>query len=62
MVFEDADGKTILIYYEINNLGHRILVSPGNNKYEGGKTGTYGTDRGFHSTWQTAKDFGLINE
>jgi feruloyl esterase len=60
--FLNSSGKAAIIFYEINNLGHRILVKPGNNKDEGGETGTYGADKGFYSTFQTAKDFGIIKE
>jgi feruloyl esterase len=60
MEYADSLGNIIITFYEIDNLGHRVLVKPGNKKDEGGETGTYGTDRNFHSTYQTAKDFGII--
>jgi poly(hydroxyalkanoate) depolymerase family esterase len=62
MEYWDSLGNTRITFYEIGNLGHRILVKPGNKKDEGGETGTYGADRGFHSTYQTAKDFGIIKQ
>lgn len=62
MEYADSLGRTVIIFYEIDNLGHRIMVKPGNKKDEGGETGTYGADRGFHSTFQTAKDFGIIKQ
>ena len=62
MEYADSTGKTVAIFYEVDNLGHRVLVKPGNNKDEGGQIGTYGAGRGFHSTFQTAKEFGIIKE
>lgn len=60
MEYTDSTGKAVLIYYEVDNLGHRILVNPGPAPDQGGEAGTYGAARGFHSTWQTAKDFGIL--
>lgn len=62
MEYQDSSGRTVLIFYEVDNLGHRILVKPGNNKDKGGETGMYGAAKNFHSTYQTAKDFGIIKE
>ena len=56
----NSDSVTNIIYYEIKDLGHRLLIKPGKNEDEGGKTGMFGLDIGFHSTYQTALDFGLI--
>jgi poly(hydroxyalkanoate) depolymerase family esterase len=58
--FADSSGKTIVVKYEVNNMGHRVLVKPGNEDDAGGKSGTFGMDKGFHSTYQTAQEFGLI--
>lgn len=60
MEYADSSGKVVLTYYEVDNLGHRILVNPGPAPEQGGEAGTYGAARGFHSTWQTAKDFGIL--
>jgi len=58
--YVDQKGNTIIIFYDINNLGHKLMIKPGENKNEGGQIGIYGTDKGYHSTFQTAKDFGII--
>ncbi len=58
--YADSAGRPIAIKYEVNNMGHRVLVKPGAAESEGGQTGVFGMDKGFHSTYQTAKDFGLI--
>ncbi|MCB0820231.1 MAG: PHB depolymerase family esterase [Bacteroidetes bacterium] len=59
-VYQDSSSEDVCILYEVRNIGHRLLVNPGNAPDEGGKTGLFGVDRGFHSTFQTARDFGLI--
>jgi poly(hydroxyalkanoate) depolymerase family esterase len=58
--YSDSLGRTILILYEVDNLGHGLLVKPGEGENEGGQTGIFGVDKGFHSTYQTAKEFGII--
>jgi poly(hydroxyalkanoate) depolymerase family esterase len=60
--YADSSGKATVILYEINHLGHRLLVKPGEKEDEGGQTGIFGVDRGFHSTYQTAKDFGILKK
>jgi len=58
--YSDSLGKTIIIYYEVDNLGHCLLIKPGEQDDEGGRKGIFGVDKGFHSTYQTAKEFGII--
>jgi feruloyl esterase len=58
--FSDINGKPIILYYEIKKLGHQLLIKPGDAFNEGGKKGTFGLDKNFHSTYQTAKDFGIL--
>ncbi len=60
--YSDSTGEPKVVVYEISNLGHKILVKPGNKKTEGGQIGTYGVDKGFHSTYQTGKDFGILKQ
>ena len=62
MDYNDSSGKTVLIFYKVDNLGHRVLVNPGTGNNQGGETGTYGADRNFHSTYQTALDFGILKQ
>lgn len=56
----DSLNSTILIFYEIDNLGHKLLIKPGEDEDEGGQTGIFGVDKGFHSTFQVAKEFGIV--
>lgn len=60
--YSDTMGKTILIMYKIKNLGHRLMIKPGEKENEGGKTGVFGVNKGLHSTYQTALDFGIIKK
>ena len=32
--FKDSLGETVVILYEINNLGHKLLIKPGNKENE----------------------------
>ena len=56
----NADSVPKVILYEVNNLGHRLLVKPGAALQEGGRIGTFGVNIGYHATYYTARDFGLI--
>jgi poly(3-hydroxybutyrate) depolymerase len=58
--FNDTSGKPIILYYEIKELGHQLLIKPGDAFNQGGKKGRFGVDKNFHSTYQTAKDFGIL--
>jgi feruloyl esterase len=58
----NATGGRVVILYEIKDLGHRLLIKPGDKSDEGGQTGLFGVNRNFHSTFQTAKDFNIIRE
>jgi poly(hydroxyalkanoate) depolymerase family esterase len=60
--FTNKTGKVVLTFYEINNMGHRLLIKPGNKEDEGGKLGIFGINKGFHSTYQTAKEFGILKK
>ncbi len=60
--YTDSLGKTIVILYKVNNLGHRVMIKPGEKEDEGGQTGIFGVNKGYHSTYQTAKEFGIIKK
>lgn len=59
-IYKNIQGDTIVISYKIKTMGHQIPVNPGPKPNEGGNSGIFGWDRNFHSTYQTAIDFGLI--
>jgi poly(hydroxyalkanoate) depolymerase family esterase len=56
-VFLSRQNKPILIYFEIENFGHALLINPGNKINEGGKKGSFGKDRNWHSTYYLAQQF-----
>ncbi len=58
--FQDSSGSPKIILYEVANLGHKLLINPGEKEEEGGKKGRSSVEKGFHSTYQTAKEFGLL--
>ena len=60
--YRDKDSKPAVIYYEVSDLGHQLLVDPGSGAREGGQTGIFGADRNFHSTYEVAKESGLIKK
>lgn len=60
--YQDATASPKIILYEVDNLGHKLLIKPGDNEDEGGKSGSLSVEKGFHSTYQTAKEFGIIIE
>lgn len=56
------NAEKSVIYYEVNNLRHEIMVKPGDNFDEGGKVGMFGVNKNFHSTFQTAMDLDIIKK
>lgn len=60
-VFFDSDKREKIIFYEMENLGHAIMVDPGKGEEQGGEIGLFSIDKDFFSTYWIAKDFGLIH-
>lgn len=56
------NDKELVIDYRVQSLGHRLLVDPGQGIDQGGKTGVFGKDIDFHSTYWIAKDLGLFDQ
>ena len=56
----DAALVDRIIFYEIDYVGHRVPIDPGNEPNQGGNSGVFTVQIGFHSTFQTALDFGLV--
>ena len=59
--YRDAANNNVVIFYEVTNLGHALMINPGDAITQGGETGTFAVDKDFHSTYWIAVDFGLIN-
>lgn len=51
-----------IVKYEINNLGHAMAVDPGTEKQQGGNIAKFAVDKNFHTTYWTAKFFGLMKD
>ena len=60
--YTDEFENIVVTLYEVDNLGHQLLIKPGNQINEGGETGIFGVDKGYHSTYQTAKEFGILKQ
>lgn len=60
--YRNEKSEEILTFYKVNKLGHALLVDPGKCKNQGGRHGFFSKDKGYHSTYRTAVDFGLIYE
>ena len=58
--YRDASKNNVMIFYEVENLGHALMIDPGNEITKGGETGTFAVDKDFFSTYWIAVDFGLI--
>lgn len=51
--------EEIVIFYELIDWGHSIMVKPGNGPNEGGNTNTFAKAGGIWSTLQIVKDWGI---
>ncbi len=61
-MYSDSLGNVFAIYYKVKNLGHKMMVHPGEGERKGGQIGMFSIDKSFFSTYYIAKDFGLIDE
>lgn len=57
--YQNSLQEPKVVLYLIDNLGHKLLISPGESPEKGGKIGFYGEKSNFHSTFQIAVDFKL---
>lgn len=58
----NEQGVAVVTFYKINGIGHVLPIDPGNSEKQGGNAGMFSTDIDFYSTYQVAKDFGLIQK
>jgi poly(hydroxyalkanoate) depolymerase family esterase len=58
--FQDRDGQTVLLRYDLDSLGHAIAVDPGDAPQQGGAEGQFAKDIDFHAAYWAAEFFGLI--
>jgi len=59
--YHDAQGQAPVVWFRINDMGHALAVDPGACRDQGGQTGTFGTDKGFFSSYAAARFFGLTS-
>ncbi len=60
--YQNGEQEDEVILYKIENLGHKLLISPGTERHKGGKLGIFGHKSKFHSTYQIALKFNLIKQ
>lgn len=61
-IYKNSSNEVVVSYYEVKNIGHALMVNPGNCRDEGGKNVAFSVDDDYFSTYWTAIDFGLIKE
>ncbi|OJJ23779.1 hypothetical protein BKI52_05360 [marine bacterium AO1-C] len=59
--YDNSNGETVVITYDINGLGHAIAVDPGSGTTQGGQTGAYANDQNFYSSYWAADFWGITN-
>jgi poly(hydroxyalkanoate) depolymerase family esterase len=58
--YHNVLGQAPVVWFRITDMGHALAVDPGVCRNQGGQTGTFGTDKGFFSTYTAALFFDLI--
>ena len=61
-IYRLKEGKEIVTFYKIQDLGHAIPIDPGKGDKQGGEVGVFAKDINFNSSYQVAWDFGLIKK
>lgn len=59
-IFKNKQQVEVVRYYRIKGIGHTLPLDTGSCSTQGGKTGMFAINKGFHSTFWTASFFGLI--
>jgi poly(hydroxyalkanoate) depolymerase family esterase len=59
-IYKNKNNDEIVRYYRIKGIGHSLPVDTGACPTQGGKTGMFAINKGFHSTYWAASFFGLI--
>ncbi len=62
ITYLQKDSVAAVIFYNIANLGHRLMVDPGTGETQGGSTGLFAVDKDFFSTYWILLDFGIIKK
>jgi poly(hydroxyalkanoate) depolymerase family esterase len=59
-IYKNNQKEEIVRYYRIRGIGHALPIDTGSCSTQGGKTGLFAINKGFHSTFWAAQFFGLI--
>ena len=59
-IYKNNHNQEIVRYYRIRGIGHALPLDTGSCSTQGGKTGLFAINKGFHSTFWAAQFFGLI--
>lgn len=59
--YNNSNGETVVITYDINGMGHVIAVDPGTGATQGGQTGAYANDQNFYSSYWAAEFWGITS-
>ncbi|MES2590818.1 MAG: PHB depolymerase family esterase [Bacteroidota bacterium] len=59
-VYTDNSNTPVVEYYKITAMGHAISLDTGACPRQGGATGTYASEKNFHSTYWAAKFFNIL--
>ncbi|HAS40522.1 MAG TPA: hypothetical protein DCS93_08585 [Microscillaceae bacterium] len=59
--YNNSNGETVVVSYDINGMGHAIAVDPGTGATQGGQTGAYANDQNFYSSYWAAEFWGITN-
>jgi poly(hydroxyalkanoate) depolymerase family esterase len=59
-IYKNNQNEEIVRYYRIRGIGHALPIDTGRCSTQGGKTGLFAINKGFHSTFWAAEFFGLI--
>jgi poly(hydroxyalkanoate) depolymerase family esterase len=60
LVYTNEKGDAVVKFYRFFKIGHQLPVCPGDKNNEGGQIDLFTVKFDFHTTYQVAKDFGLI--
>ena len=59
-IYKNNRQQEVVRYYRIRGIGHALPIDTGSCSTQGGKTGLFAINKGFHSTFWAAYFFGLI--
>lgn len=58
--YHASDGRTVVVFFKVQGLGHQLPIDPGKGTRQGGKRSWVSRDLDFHSTYVLAKEWGLV--